>query len=112
MIPQRFDKQKICYTTTLYEQALRKDEKKGRERLTLSVFFVDCAPPHLLKGGREKQEAKSAHVADGFASFLVNDLFTLHGLDNTESVLANHSREMMICMVIKLADETVLEGLI
>ena len=25
--------------------------------LTISFFFVDCAPPHRPTGGREKQEA-------------------------------------------------------
>ena len=54
--------------------------------LTISDFFVDCAPPYWSTGGREKQEIKSAHAADGFSSFLGNDLFTTHGLDNTESV--------------------------
>jgi hypothetical protein len=80
--------------------------------LTKRKKNVFCASPHLLKGGREKQKAKPAHVASGFSSFLVNDLFTTYGLDNTESVLANHSREMMICMVIKLADGTALVGLL
>ena len=55
--------------------------------MTSADFFVDCAPPHRPTGGREKQEAKLAQVADGFSSFLGNDLFTTHGLDNTELVL-------------------------
>ena len=54
--------------------------------LTISDFFVDCAPPHRPTGGRERQKASRETIAKQLPNLLVRDLFTTHGLGNTESV--------------------------
>ena len=55
--------------------------------LTSARFFVDCAPPYLPKGGRERQKVELAVTAIWFFNLLGTDLFTTHGLKDTELVL-------------------------